>query len=62
MFPLADALARAQVPFVFSTGYAPRLVLPPRFADRPVMPKPERGEDAAAARASLFAVLGAPGW
>jgi CheY-like chemotaxis protein len=53
VFPLADALAAAGVPFVFTTGYEARLVLPPRFAGRPVLAKPYRGEDAAAALAAL---------
>ncbi len=61
VFPLADLLAAARVPFVFTTGYEARLVLPPRFADRPVLPKPYRGEDAAAAIARLLAAAGAQG-
>lgn len=54
VFPLADALAGSGVPFVFTTGYEARLVLPPRFAGRPVLAKPYRGEDAAAALAALL--------
>lgn len=60
VFPLADALAEGQVPFVFTTGYEARLVLPPRFADRPVLAKPYRGEEAAAALARLLAPQAAP--
>ena len=42
VWPVADALARRGVPFLFSTGYRASLVLPPRFADRPVVNKPFR--------------------
>lgn len=53
VFPLADALAAAGVPLIFTTGYEPRLVLPPRFAAFQVLSKPYRGEEAAAALAGL---------
>jgi DNA-binding NtrC family response regulator len=39
VFPLADELARRQVPFIFSTGYD-AWVLPPRHKDRPRLEKP----------------------
>jgi DNA-binding response OmpR family regulator len=53
VFPLADVLAARGVPIVFTTGYEPRLVLPPRFADAAVLSKPYRGEEAAAALGAL---------
>lgn len=53
VFPLADMLAAAGVPLIFATGYEPRLVLPSRFAAFPVLSKPYRGEEAAAALARL---------
>jgi DNA-binding response OmpR family regulator len=37
--PIADALARNRVPFVFLTGYAKRDV-PTPYGDRPVIEKP----------------------
>ena len=39
VFPVADALAGRQVPFVFLTGYG-RNVIPDRFRDRPLLGKP----------------------
>jgi CheY-like chemotaxis protein len=39
VFPVADALADRQVPFVFLTGYG-RNVIPDRFRDRPLLGKP----------------------
>lgn len=41
-FPVADALAARQVPFVFATGYD-RPLLPARFRDFPVVGKPVDG-------------------
>jgi CheY-like chemotaxis protein len=54
VFPLADVLAARGVPMVFTTGYEPRLVLPPRFAGAAVLAKPYRGEDAAEALVRLM--------
>lgn len=48
VFPVADRLAEHGVPVVFTTGYEPRLVMPPRFAAAPVLRKPFRGEEATA--------------
>jgi two-component system, chemotaxis family, sensor kinase Cph1 len=45
VWPVADALAEAHVPFVFTTGLESRLVTPPRFAGRPVVPKPYAPEE-----------------
>lgn len=39
VFPVADALARRGIPFVFSTGYG-MPGISPEFSDRPVIPKP----------------------
>lgn len=39
VFPLADALARRNVPFVFVSSYE-RQFVPPRFADAALLPKP----------------------
>lgn len=55
VFPLADALAEAGVPFLLTTGYEPGLVLPARFAAVPVLAKPYRGEEATAALRGLLA-------
>ncbi|PWS36749.1 hypothetical protein DFH01_16600 [Falsiroseomonas bella] len=49
VFPVADMLTERGVPIVFTTGYEPRLVLPPRYARAAVLPKPCRGDEAAAA-------------
>lgn len=39
VFPVADALERRGVPFVFATGYG-QATLPERFRDRPSIAKP----------------------
>lgn len=39
IFPVADALAKQGIPFVFSTGYGTPGILA-EFADRPVIAKP----------------------
>jgi two-component sensor histidine kinase len=55
VFPLADRLVEQGVPVLFTTGYEPRLVLPPRYATASVLAKPFRGEDAVATLRSLMA-------
>ncbi|HEY8063538.1 MAG TPA: HWE histidine kinase domain-containing protein [Methylosinus sp.] len=45
VWPVADALAEAHVPFVFTTGFESAMVVPPRFAGRPVAPKPYSPEE-----------------
>lgn len=40
VFPVADKLMARGVPVVFATGYAPEEVLPPRFAQVPLVRKP----------------------
>ena len=40
VFPVADLLRQRGVPFIFTSGYAPDEMLPPRFADTPCIRKP----------------------
>jgi CheY-like chemotaxis protein len=42
--PVANALAQAGVPFVFTTGYTSASALPPGFKDRPALNKPYQPE------------------
>jgi two-component SAPR family response regulator len=56
VYPLAELLAKQQVPFVFVTGYAPRSV-DPRFTAVPILQKPVLQEDLAA---TLERVLAGP--
>jgi CheY-like chemotaxis protein len=49
VFPVAEVLARRNIPFAFATGYGAAGV-PPRFSDRPVLTKPYRP-------AALLAIL-----
>jgi CheY-like chemotaxis protein len=53
-FTVADALARANIPFVFATGYIDNVVFPARFADAPVIRKPYT---AAILRAALAEIM-----
>jgi CheY-like chemotaxis protein len=53
VFPVADRLAAAGVPFVFSTGYG-LAGLDPRHADRPVLQKPYSRERLGAALAGAL--------
>lgn len=55
-FPVADALAKRGIPFLFTTGYGQR-GLPEHFAARPVLQKPFRRVDLEAALAPLAADL-----
>ena len=41
---VADALAIAAIPFIFSTGYSDRSIRPPGHQDRPKLTKPYDGE------------------
>jgi CheY-like chemotaxis protein len=50
-WPVAESLARRAIPFVFTTGFATSIVMPERFAGRPVLSKPCREAD-------MLAVLG----
>jgi two-component SAPR family response regulator len=42
--PVVEALIARGVPFVFATGYGQR-VLPEKYSDRPVLPKPFAKDD-----------------
>ena len=53
--PVAEALARRGIPFVFATGYGDRSLIPPQFQSAPVVRKPYDGDAVAAA---IAAVLG----
>jgi CheY-like chemotaxis protein len=53
VFPVADALAQRNIPFVFVTGYGAG-GLPPRFKNRPALTKPYR---VAAVLTALTAIL-----
>ncbi|MFZ5671085.1 MAG: response regulator [Pseudomonadota bacterium] len=52
VYPFADKLAEQQVPFVFATGYG-RAGVASRYPGAPVLAKPYRPEDLAAALASV---------
>ncbi len=53
-YPVADALAARNVPFVFSTGYSVHSIRD-EYRDRPVLMKPFRGEELGDALARLLA-------
>ncbi|NMM36405.1 MAG: response regulator [Glaciimonas sp.] len=40
VFPAADLLHQRGVPIVFTTGYAPNEMVPPRFVGTPIIQKP----------------------
>lgn len=42
---VAQALADAAIPFIFSTGYSTKSALPPAFADRRALRKPFQAKD-----------------
>jgi CheY-like chemotaxis protein len=50
VWDVADVLVFRRIPFAFATGYDPDVMVPPRFADAPVLAKPHSD-------AALFAVL-----
>jgi CheY-like chemotaxis protein len=52
---VAEALAAAAIPFVFTTGYTNRSALPPAFNDRPCLNKPYRPKELQDAVARLLA-------
>ncbi|MBG0811978.1 GAF domain-containing protein [Methylosinus sp. H3A] len=60
VWPVADALAEAHVPFVFTTGFESRMVVPPRFAGRPVAPKPYSPEELVGALSRALSGEAAP--
>lgn len=53
-WPVAEALARRNIPFAFTTGFAPAIVAPERFATRPVLSKPYREKTVLAVLAALL--------
>jgi CheY-like chemotaxis protein len=53
-FPVADLLIARGIPFVFATGYGPEGI-DPKYRDRPVLQKPFRARDLAAAVTALAA-------
>ncbi|PWB93896.1 HWE histidine kinase domain-containing protein [Methylosinus sporium] len=60
VWPVADALAEAHVPFVFTTGFANRAVTPSRFAGRPVVTKPYAAEELVGALSRVMAHSASP--
>ena len=60
VWPVADALAEAHVPFVFTTGFESAMVVPSRFAGRPVAPKPYSPEELVGALSRAMAQEAAP--
>jgi CheY-like chemotaxis protein len=50
VWAVADVLAARRIPFAFATGYDAEVMLPPRYADAPVLSKPHSDR-------ALFAVL-----
>ncbi len=40
IFPVADLLIERGVPVIFTTGYAPEKLFPPRFMGLPTLQKP----------------------
>lgn len=58
-FPVADLLVERKIPFLFATGYG-RPGIEERFRDRPILQKPFRTAELAAALAALDAGKGRP--
>jgi CheY-like chemotaxis protein len=52
-FPVADLLAERGIPFLFATGYG-RKGIEERFHDRPILQKPFRASELAAALEGLI--------
>ena len=55
VFPVADLLRQRGVPLIFTTGYAPGEMLPPRFAGTPCIQKPYDADDLMALVEQAFA-------
>jgi CheY-like chemotaxis protein len=53
-FPIAEALQRRGIPFIFLTGYSDAGALPPPYRDSPRLVKPFRESELAAAVAARF--------
>ncbi|HYF07264.1 MAG TPA: HWE histidine kinase domain-containing protein [Acetobacteraceae bacterium] len=60
-FALADSLAARGIPFAFTTARDRAEALPPRFHDRPVLPKPRQGGATTALLRALLASGGGRG-
>lgn len=58
-YPVADALARRGIPFIFETGYGQSPELPERFAERRVVTKPFSEEDLSKAMSGALQERGA---
>jgi DNA-binding response OmpR family regulator len=54
-WPVADALARRNIPFALTTGFATAIVTPERFRTRPVLSKPYREKSILAVLAAILA-------
>ena len=52
--PVAEELARRNIPFVFATGYGERGMVPSAFSDVPILRKPYDAESLAEAIASMM--------
>ena len=59
-FPVADLLAERGIPFLFATGYG-RAGIEERFRDRPILQKPFRASELAAALATFCLPAGKAG-
>ncbi|GAA4711379.1 response regulator [Sphingomonas lutea] len=53
VFPMCELLEARGIPFVLTSGYS-GLAVPPKWADRPRLPKPYAIADVEAALAKLF--------
>src|SRR5215218_9050375 len=53
-FPIARALARRGVPFLFLTGYEAGSIIPAEFGDAPIVPKPVDESDLLATIRDIF--------
>jgi DNA-binding response OmpR family regulator len=59
VFPVADALERRNIPFIFVTGYG-AVGMPPRFKDRPVLTKPYKTPTLLALLVAVLSTATAP--
>ena len=59
IFPVAELLKQRRIPFVFTTGYAPDSVIPPRFSSTPSIQKPYQAGALMVLIEQAFALAGA---
>ena len=59
IFPVAELLKQRRIPFVFTTGYAPDSVIPPRFRSTPSIQKPYQASALMVLIEQAFALAGA---